>query len=119
MRLATIDVGTNTAQLLVADRDDPELRRIHGAERFVRLGEGVDAQGRISTAARDRLLDALHPAAMEGRADVFPIGVMLLDRIMDRYDRDTCRVSPYELRYGPALRTLASAEADDPGANVE
>jgi exopolyphosphatase/guanosine-5'-triphosphate,3'-diphosphate pyrophosphatase len=43
---------------------------------------------------------------MEGRADVFPIGVMLLDRIMDRYDRDTCRVSPYELRHGLALRVL-------------
>ena len=62
---------------------------------------------------RDRLLQlpvdeihALHPAAMEGRADVFPIGVMLLDRIMDRYDRDTCRVSPYELRHGLALRVL-------------
>jgi exopolyphosphatase/guanosine-5'-triphosphate,3'-diphosphate pyrophosphatase len=312
MRLATIDIGTNTAQLLVAERDGVGLRRLHAAERFVRLGEGVDARGHITTAARDRLLDALHdhvqaareqgaetmsiagtsalrdaanrdeilesvndrlgltieivsgpeeaawsfaaacaafddlsgsclvvdigggsielvsaidpsryrpsypsaitdrasldvgcvrltercfaaqppspgavdaadrtidealaahaldpgpsptligtagtatalarvhagpdstwdalhgdgfslprsavrrwrdrllqlpvdeihalhPAAMEGRADVFPIGVMLLDRIMDRYDRDTCRVSPYELRHGLALRVL-------------
>ena len=312
MRLATIDIGTNTAQLLVAERNGVGLRRLHAAERFVRLGEGVDARGHITTAARDRLLDALHdhvqaareqgaetmsiagtsalrdaanrdeilesvndrlgltieivsgpeeaawsfaaacaafddlsgsclvvdigggstelvsamdpsryrpsypsaitdrasldvgcvrltercfaaqppspgavdaadrtidealaahaldpgppptligtagtatalarvhagpdstwdalhgdgfslprsavrrwrdrllqlpvdeihalhPAAMEGRADVFPIGVMLLDRIMDRYDRDTCRVSPYELRHGLALRVL-------------
>ena len=311
MRLATVDIGTNTAQLLVAEWTSTTLRRIHAAERFVRLGEGVDARGHITTAARDRLLDALHdhvqaareqgaetmsitgtsalrdaanrdeileavndrlgltieivsgpeeaawsfaaacaafddlsgsclvvdigggstelvtgadpahppypdaitgrasldvgcvrltercfaaqppspgavdaaertidealaahaldpgpsptligtagtatalarvhagpdstwdalhgdgfslprsavrrwrdrllqlpvdeihalhPAAMEGRADVFPIGVMLLDRIMDRYDRDTCRVSPYELRHGLALRAVA------------
>jgi len=45
---------------------------------------------------------------MKGRADVFPIGVMLLDRIMDHYDRDACRVSSYELRHGLAFR--ASAE---------
>jgi exopolyphosphatase/guanosine-5'-triphosphate,3'-diphosphate pyrophosphatase len=59
MRLATIDIGTNTAQLLVAERDGAALRRLHAAERFVRLGEGVDAQGRIGDAAQRRLLDAL------------------------------------------------------------
>lgn len=59
VRLATIDVGTNTAQLLVVEADGTALRRLHAVERFVRLGEGVDAQGRIGTAAQDRLLDAL------------------------------------------------------------
>lgn len=59
MCLATIDIGTNTAQLLVVERNVPGLRRVHTAERFVRLGEGVDARGHIGTAARDRLLDAL------------------------------------------------------------
>jgi exopolyphosphatase/guanosine-5'-triphosphate,3'-diphosphate pyrophosphatase len=54
---------------------------------------------------------ALHPAAMEGRADVFPVGVILLDRIMAHYDRDTLRVSPYELRHGLALRAFASESA--------
>ena len=32
MRLATIDIGTNTAQLLVAERDGAGLRRLHVAE---------------------------------------------------------------------------------------
>ncbi|PSQ88946.1 MAG: exopolyphosphatase [Bacteroidetes bacterium QH_2_63_10] len=59
MRLATIDIGTNTAQLLVAERDGSGLRRLHAADRFVRLGEGVDARGRIGDAAQSRLLDAL------------------------------------------------------------
>ena len=59
VRLATIDVGTNTAQLLVVEGEGPRPRRLHAAERFVRLGEGVDARGRIEPAARDRLLDAL------------------------------------------------------------
>ncbi len=63
---------------------------------------------------RDRLLAlsvddilALHPEAMPGRADVFPVGILLLDRIMQRYRLDPLRVSPYELRYGLALRHCA------------
>ncbi len=68
MRIAAIDVGTNTAQLLVADVVDddgsgpgemPRMKRIHVAERFVRLGEGVDATGRIGDPALRRLRDAL------------------------------------------------------------
>lgn len=59
MRLATIDVGTNTVQLLVADTDGTTIHRQHTAERFVRLGEGVDARGYIGADAQDRLLSAL------------------------------------------------------------
>jgi exopolyphosphatase/guanosine-5'-triphosphate,3'-diphosphate pyrophosphatase len=60
MRVAAIDVGTNTAQLLVAEvRGGAIVRRVHTDERFVRLGEGVDARGQIGAPALDRLLDAL------------------------------------------------------------
>ena len=59
MPFATIDIGTNTAQLLVVERDGDALRRLHAAERFVRLGEGVDASGRIGDDAQNRLLAAL------------------------------------------------------------
>ncbi len=59
MRLATVDIGTNTAQLLIAMLDDTGLHRCHAVERFVRLGEGVDAHGRIGEAAQERLLETL------------------------------------------------------------
>jgi exopolyphosphatase/guanosine-5'-triphosphate,3'-diphosphate pyrophosphatase len=59
MRLATIDIGTNTAQLLVTGIEDGDLSRLHVDEHFVRLGEGVDASGYIVEAAQDRLLDTL------------------------------------------------------------
>jgi exopolyphosphatase/guanosine-5'-triphosphate,3'-diphosphate pyrophosphatase len=67
MRLATIDIGTNTAQLLVVEMEGDALRRLHAAERFVRLGEGVDRSGRIGRAAQGRLLDTLreHKRAAE------------------------------------------------------
>jgi len=60
MRIAAIDVGTNTAQLLVAEVEGGRItRRIGTDERFVRLGEGVDASGRIGAPALERLLGAL------------------------------------------------------------
>lgn len=63
MRFATIDIGTNTAQLLVVDVDNTRMNRVHAAERFVRLGEGVDAHGIIDEAAQDRLLAVLREYA--------------------------------------------------------
>ena len=73
MRFATIDVGTNTAQLLVVDADgdghrDSGLQRVVDVERFVRLGEGVDARGRIGAAAQERLLQALRQHVDTARA---------------------------------------------------
>ncbi|MEM6335149.1 MAG: hypothetical protein AAF752_01195 [Bacteroidota bacterium] len=59
MRLAAVDIGTNTALLLIADVEDGRLKVLHDEERFVRLGAGVDASGRVNEAAQGRLADAL------------------------------------------------------------
>lgn len=60
MRIATIDVGTNTALLLVAEVDeDGALVPLYEARRFIRLGEGVDATRRVTEAAMQRLRAAL------------------------------------------------------------
>jgi exopolyphosphatase/guanosine-5'-triphosphate,3'-diphosphate pyrophosphatase len=63
-RVAAIDCGTNSIRLLVADvaeRDDGTvaLRDVHREMRIVRLGEGVDATGRLGVAALMRTRDAL------------------------------------------------------------
>ncbi len=61
MILATVDVGSNTAKLLVADGDVTArtFEPLYEERRHVRLGEGVDASGAISRPALERLLDAL------------------------------------------------------------
>jgi len=64
MRVAAIDCGTNSIRLLVADVDAgpngaPTLVDVHREMRVVRLGEGVDATGRLSTHAIDRTWRAL------------------------------------------------------------
>ncbi|MCH1865835.1 exopolyphosphatase [Nocardioides sp. CFH 31398] len=55
MRVAAVDCGTNTVRLLVRDEDGVVLR----VGRIVRLGEGVDATGRLAPAALGRLFAAL------------------------------------------------------------
>ena len=64
MRVAVIDCGTNSIRLLVADvvrdRDGaPQLVDVHREMRVVRLGEGVDRTGLLSSDALDRTWRAL------------------------------------------------------------
>ena len=67
-RVAAIDCGTNSIRLLVADvsmHDDGrrDLRDVHREMRIVRLGQGVDATGRLSGEALRRTREALAGAA--------------------------------------------------------
>ncbi|MGI8427100.1 MAG: exopolyphosphatase [Actinomycetota bacterium] len=61
MRVAAIDVGTNTTRLLVAEHKSPgnRYRDLDRRLRFTRLGEGVDAAGRLQFVAMKRTLAAV------------------------------------------------------------
>jgi exopolyphosphatase/guanosine-5'-triphosphate,3'-diphosphate pyrophosphatase len=67
MRICAIDVGTNTVVSVVADVDGGRLRVLADEERFARLGQGVDASGRLAPEAIERALDRL--AAAKATAD--------------------------------------------------
>jgi exopolyphosphatase/guanosine-5'-triphosphate,3'-diphosphate pyrophosphatase len=58
MRTAAIDCGTNSIRLLIADIEDGVLTDVVRLMRVVRLGEGVDATGRLSEAALGRTFAA-------------------------------------------------------------
>ena len=62
MRICAIDVGTNTVVSVVADVADRQLVVLADEERFARLGQGVDASGRLAPEAIDRVLDRLGQA---------------------------------------------------------
>ena len=47
MRVAAVDLGTNTTRLLVADVTDGRVNEVHRETRITRLGEGVDARRRL------------------------------------------------------------------------
>ncbi|WP_428264409.1 Ppx/GppA phosphatase family protein [Haliangium sp.] len=59
-RLATLDIGTNTLLLLVAEQQaDGSLRAIYEACEFGRLGQGLDRSGALATDAVTRSLEIL------------------------------------------------------------
>jgi exopolyphosphatase / guanosine-5'-triphosphate,3'-diphosphate pyrophosphatase len=58
-RVAAIDCGTNSIRLLVADVEGSALVDVERELRIVRLGEGVDATGRLSASAIARTRTAL------------------------------------------------------------
>ncbi len=55
MRIAAVDIGTNTILLLVCDIDaSGELNAVHHEQRVPRIGRDVDARGSIAQDAFDR-----------------------------------------------------------------
>jgi exopolyphosphatase/guanosine-5'-triphosphate,3'-diphosphate pyrophosphatase len=57
-RVAAIDCGTNSIRLLVTDIADGTAAELVREMRIVRLGQGVDATGRLSDEAIERTLQA-------------------------------------------------------------
>ena len=65
VRVAAIDCGTNSLRLLIADVD-PRAGRLDDVERrmeIVRLGQGVDATGRLAPEALTRTFRVLEDYA--------------------------------------------------------
>jgi exopolyphosphatase/guanosine-5'-triphosphate,3'-diphosphate pyrophosphatase len=60
---AAIDLGTNNCRLLIARPSGENFTVIDAFSRVVRLGEGLAQSGRLSDAAMDRALGALHICA--------------------------------------------------------
>ena len=59
MRVAVVDLGTNTTRLLVADVQDGQLEELEKQTTITRLGQGVDATGRLADEAMDRVRETL------------------------------------------------------------
>ena len=73
-RFGAVDCGTNSIRLLITDvrRGDDgvlELTELHRVMEIVRLGEGVDATGRLADAALQRVREALTGFAELMRAE--------------------------------------------------
>jgi exopolyphosphatase / guanosine-5'-triphosphate,3'-diphosphate pyrophosphatase len=59
VRVAAVDLGTNTTRLLVADVEDDRIEEVHRESRITRLGEGVDARHRLLPLPIARVRNAL------------------------------------------------------------
>ena len=83
MRLAAIDIGTNSAKMTVADiAESGALTVVSEVSEVTRLGEGVDASKRLNDSAMARTLDALarfaEQARKAGAEEVLGVGTSAL-----------------------------------------
>ncbi len=71
MRIAVIDMGTNSTRLLVADVEGGRVRELERRSTVTRLGRGVDTSGQLATEA----IEAVCEAVAEYVAIYGPLGV--------------------------------------------
>jgi len=83
VRLATIDIGTNTTLLLVAEADGSDVRVLAERAEITRLGRGIGANGELERPGIERTLAVLTryaAVAAEHGATLFPVGTEALRR---------------------------------------
>jgi exopolyphosphatase/guanosine-5'-triphosphate,3'-diphosphate pyrophosphatase len=59
MRVAVVDIGTNTTRVLIADVDNGRVHEVDRRTTVTRLGEGVDSSGRLAERAIERVTKVL------------------------------------------------------------
>ena len=59
MRVAVVDLGTNTTRVLVADVEDGRVTELERRTKVTRLGQGVDSTGRLADEAIERVATTL------------------------------------------------------------
>lgn len=67
MRVAVIDVGTNTVRLLIADVVKRRLKPVERAREITRLGKGVDARKRLDAVQAKASLDVIDAYVTKAR----------------------------------------------------
>ncbi len=82
MRIASIDIGTNTILLLIANLDSGKLKPLFEMETIVRLGKGVQKNGVLSQEAMERGLQTLSQyldkCQAMGTHEIFAVGTSAL-----------------------------------------
>jgi exopolyphosphatase / guanosine-5'-triphosphate,3'-diphosphate pyrophosphatase len=109
MRVAIIDLGTNSTRLLVADVEGGHLREVERVLEITRLGEGVDASGSLNATAIARVLGCVQGYA--ARADALAVErrvAVATSAVRDAANRDDL-LEPIE-RLGFTARVLTGSE---------
>src|SRR5947207_10293517 len=59
MRVAVIDIGTNSTRLLVADVDGSKVSELERCSTVTRLGRGVDTSGQLAAEAIEAVCETV------------------------------------------------------------
>jgi exopolyphosphatase/guanosine-5'-triphosphate,3'-diphosphate pyrophosphatase len=111
MRVAVVDIGTNSTRLLVADVEaDGSIAELDRRTEVTRLGDGVDSSGVLSDAAIGRVL-----ATLDDYVKVIEhYGAQARPAVLTSAVRDAANgpefVATVERRYGLEARAIAGTE---------
>jgi exopolyphosphatase/guanosine-5'-triphosphate,3'-diphosphate pyrophosphatase len=107
---ASIDIGTNSALLLIADVRGASLTRVLDRAVVTRLGAGVDASRALAPDAVARTLDVLREYALELRArGVTALRAVATSAVRDATNRDDF-LGPARALLGVEVETLSGEE---------
>ena len=110
MRVAVVDIGTNSTRLLVADVADGRVAEVDRRSTVTRLGEGVDATGALGAAPQERVFAVLEQYT---RA-IDAAGCDARTAVMTSAVRDASNGAPFAAtvreRFGLEGRTLSGDE---------
>ena len=110
MRVAVVDLGTNSTRLLVADVVDGTVEDVSRRTEITRLGEGVDARGRLLPEPIARVRNVLTDYRREAEA----LGAQRVLAVATSAVRDAengeAFLGEIEWSYGFATRLLAGEE---------
>ena len=110
MRVAVVDLGTNTTRLLVADVSDGVFTQLDKQTTITRLGQGVDASGRLAEEAMDRVRAALaNYREVMDREDVTETIAVATSAMRDASNGPAFRDELNE-RFGIDARTISGDE---------
>ena len=110
MRVAVVDLGTNSTRLLVADVRDGRVEELDRRTTVTRLGERVDSTGRLAGAAMERVLAAV----AEYRAAIDRLGAEHTVAVATSAVRDSANGEQFHAalldRYSIDARTISGDE---------
>ncbi|MBA3328493.1 MAG: Ppx/GppA family phosphatase, partial [Solirubrobacterales bacterium] len=111
MRVAVVDIGTNSTRLLVADvAAGDRVTELERVSIVTRLGEGVDATGRLGDAPMQRVFTTLG----EYREAIDAHGVTATTAVLTSAVRDAANGAEFTAavreRYGLDARTIGGDE---------
>ena len=132
MRVAVVDIGTNSTRLLIADVADGALEELDRRSIVTRLGEGVEATGRLGDAPQERVRAALeeYRRAIERRRCERRVAVLtsavrdaangreFTEEVRTRFGLDARTLSGDEEARLTYLGATAARDREDPTARV-
>ena len=110
MRVAVVDLGTNSTRLLVADVDAGRVSEVDRRTDVTRLGDGVDASGRLADTAMERVFSTLagYREAIDGHRAERVVAVAT-SAVRDAANGEDFRAELRE-RFGIDARTISGEE---------